>query len=348
MKKIVILGAGAMGSAFSVPCITNNNNVKIFGTHLEDDFIKKIIKNNNYHPSLNINISKKVKFYKYSYLNREILNEQDLIVIAVNSKGIEWTVNELTKHLHDSKLPHLLLLTKGLSIHNNRYEVLVEKMKRLLIKKNFKKIDITAVAGPCLAGGLANKVHSSVIFANNNIKIANYLKKDIETDFYHISTSTDIIGVEVCAAIKNIYSMIIGASKEISNTVLDKKIKEKNYFNTSAALIKQSLNEMEIIVRHLKGNKKTVYGLAGLGDLYVSSIGGRNSLMGSYIGSGLTYSEAKKNKMKNITVEGAELAFEIGRYIKKDFNKKTMPLMMSMLDVLINDKKLKINWNNFE
>ena len=105
---------------------------------------------------------------------------------------------------------------------------------------------------------------------------------------------------------------------------------------------------MEIIVRHLKGNKKTVYGLAGLGDLYVSSIGGRNSLMGSYIGSGLTYSEAKKNKMKNITVEGAELAFEIGRYIKKDFNKKTMPLMMSMLDVLINDKKLKINWNNFE
>ena len=44
----------------------NNNNVKIFGTHLEDDFIKKIIKNNNYHPSLNINISKKVKFYKYS------------------------------------------------------------------------------------------------------------------------------------------------------------------------------------------------------------------------------------------------------------------------------------------
>ena len=87
--------------------------------------------------------------------------------------------------------------------------------------------------------------------------------------------------------------MIIGASKEISNTVLDKKIKEKNYFNTSAALIKQSLNEMEIIVRHLKGNKKTVYGLAGLGYLYVSSIGGRNSLMGSYIGSGLTYSETE-------------------------------------------------------
>ena len=72
------------------------------------------------------------------------------------------------------------------------------------------------------------------------------------------------------------------------------EVKEKNYLNTASALIKQSIYEMEIFVEHLKGKKETVKGLAGLGDLYVSSGGGRNAKMGSYIGEGLTFSEAKK------------------------------------------------------
>ena len=54
-------------------------------------------------------------------------------------------------------------------------------------------------------------------------------------------------------------------------------VREKNYLNTSSALIKQSIHEMEVFVEHLKGKKETVKGLAGLGDLYVSSGGGRNA-----------------------------------------------------------------------
>ena len=77
---------------------------------------------------------------------------------------------------------------------------------------------------------------------------------------------------------------------------------------------------MEIFVEHLKGRKETVKGLAGLGDLYVSSGGGRNAKMGAYIGEGLTFSEAK-NKNGKITVEGAELAKEIAK-VNKDLIKK--------------------------
>ena len=75
------------------------------------------------------------------------------------------------------------------------------------------------------------------------------------------------------------------------------KLKENNYLNTSAFLISQSLSEMELFVDFLKGNEKTVYGLAGLGDLFVSSQGGRNSKMGEYLGQGMTFKEAKKTKM---------------------------------------------------
>ena len=121
----------------------------------------------------------------------------------------------------------------------------------------------------------------------------------------------------------------------------------KNQNQTGNTLIKQSVQEMEIFVEHLKGKKETVKGLAGLGDLYVSSGGGRNSKMGSYIGEGMIFSEAKKNKMKTVTVEGADLAIEIGEKVNQDFDKKKLPLMLGMINAIINDKKLELDWQYF-
>ena len=94
----------------------------------------------------------------------------------------------------------------------------------------------------------------------------------------------------------------------------------------------------------LKGKKETVYGLAGLGDLYVSAIGGRNSKMGKYLGNGIEYKKAKSEFMPNDTVEGAELALEIGPKILKEFKKEKFPLLMSLLESICYNKKLNINW----
>ena len=176
------------------------------------------------------------------------------------------------------------MLTKGLSIYKNNYELLVDKLKRLLSSKGVSKIDISAVGGPCLASGLANRVHSSVVIANENIKIAKKIADMINTSYYHTSYSEDLNGVEVSAAIKNIFSMAVGTAKGLCSNNASDEIREKNYLNTASALIKQSIYEMEIFVNHLNGKKETVKGLAGLGDLYVSSGGGRNAKMGSYIG----------------------------------------------------------------
>ena len=141
--------------------------------------------------------------------------------------------------------------------------------------------------------------------------------------------------------------MAVGASKGLCGKNISNEIREKNYLNTASALIKQSIYEMEIFVKHLKGKKETVNGLAGLGDLYVSSGGGRNSKMGFYIGQGMSFSEAKKNKMEKITVEGADLVFEIGKKVREDFSEKELPLMISMISAIIDDKKLELNWENF-
>ena len=137
--------------------------------------------------------------------------------------------------------------------------------------------------------------------------------------------------------------MVIGAAPGLNKS----KTKGNLYLNTSAALVKQSIYEMEIFVEFLKGKKETVKGLAGLGDLYVSAAGGRNSKMGGYIGEGIVFSEAKIKKMPNVTIEGAELIFEIGNKVKEDFEEKKLPLMISMINAILNNKKLDIKWKNF-
>ena len=347
MSKIVIIGAGAMGSAFALPCSDNNHDVSIVGTHLENDFIDNLKKNDNFHPGLNIKIDKNIKIHKFEKFSTLLNSEIDLIVLGISSKGIEWVSEEMSKIFKDKQIPKLLMLTKGLSIYNNDYELLVDKLKRLLANKGILKLNVSAVGGPCLASGLANRVHSSVVIANKDIKIAKKIANMLNTNYYHTSFSDDLNGVEVSAAIKNIFSMAVGAAKGLCSKDVSKDVREKNYLNTSSALIKQSIYEMEIFVEHLKGRKETVKGLAGLGDLYVSSGGGRNAKMGSYIGDGLTFSEAKKTKMEKVTVEGADLAKEIGKKVNEDFDEKKLPLMLAMINAIIDDKKLNLNWEAF-
>ena len=81
------------------------------------------------------------------------------------------------------------------------------------------------------------------------------------------------------------------------------------------------------IVSFYSGRPETVYGLAGLGDLYVSVSGGRNSKMGKLLGKGFLYNEAKQKFMKDITVEGAQLAFEIWHNIKPKIDAKVLGLL---------------------
>ena len=342
MANILILGAGSMGTAFSFPCSDNGHSVSIVGTHLENDFIDEIISTRK-HPALDCEVQKNIKFFKFEQLKDEINKKIDLLVIAVVSKGIDWSSNEISKVLKNN-VP-ILILTKGLAIDNNNFEVLAHKMERLLKKNGVKEVNISAAGGPCLAKNLANKAHTAVVFANNDIKIAEKISKLVSTDYYHVSISDDVIGVETCAAIKNIFSMAVGASQGLCDA---KKLKEKNYLNTAAALMQESIYEMITFVEKLKGKKETVIGLAGIGDLYVSADGGRNSKMGEYLGQGMKFQEAKKIKMPNITVEGADLALEIGAKIKKDFDTKTLPLMISMIDTICEEKPLKINWKNFK
>jgi glycerol-3-phosphate dehydrogenase (NAD(P)+) len=183
-----------------------------------------------------------------------------------------------------------------------------------------------------------------VVLANEDIEIVKKIGSIISTKYYSTEYSDDLIGVEVCAATKNIYSMLIGASEGLSSEEQSDDIKKKYYLNTAASLVYKAVSEMKNLTKKLNGKPETAYGLAGLGDLHVSSAGGRNSKMGFYLGQGHTFSDAKENYMKEVTVEGADLAFAIGPKIIKEFDKKEFPLLIGMIECICENKKLKIVW----
>jgi len=316
MKKILIIGGGAMGSAFSVPCLENKNKVTITEPY-NKIFIKNLSSKQKFHPSLKLNLPKKLQYRKYS---KDILKEKfDLIVIALSLAGIDF----IGKELKDLKIKTpLLVLTKGLKYDKKRKKLLTISG---LLKNNYNVANVSVLKGPCLAKELARKNKTSVVIANKNIKIAKWIGKQISTKYYLTEFSRDVIGVEICSAIKNIYAMVIGSGQNL---------------NAASDLFQKSVNEMKFLIKYFKGDQSTILGLAGIGDLYVSAVGGRNSKMGDFLGKGFTFAAAKKKFMPKDTVEGEQLAREIAPYILKKINKKKIPLMINLLKTILYNKKI--------
>ena len=318
MKKILVIGGGAMGSAFTIPCLENKNDVTITEPYSKK-FIRDLSSGKKFHSALKVKLSKKLKFKKFS---KNLLREKfDLIVIALSLPGIDFIGKELKDN--NVKTP-ILVLTKGLKY--------VKKSNRILtISEHLRKVsgtrNISVLKGPCLAKELARKNQTSVVIANKRINFAKKIGKRISTKYYLTEFSKDVIGVEVCSAIKNIYSMIIGAGQSL---------------NISSNLFQKSIIEMRYLTKYFKGKEETTLGLAGTGDLYVSAAGGRNSKMGNYLGKGYTFKTAKKKFMPNDTVEGEQLVREIAPFVLKKIDKSKVPLMVNLIRTIIKNKKLKI------
>ena len=320
MKKVLIIGAGAMGAAFSFPLLDNNNKVTLTEPY-NAKLLNKLINKRKFHPSLKITLPKKLLIKRFS--SQLLFEKWDLIVVAVSSVGIEL-VKKYLKNLN--KKTYLLILTKGLKFDRKIKKIIT--MSEQLDLRN-KKLNISVLKGPCLAKELARKIKSYTVIANKNVRIARQIGKLVSAKYYKTEYSSDVRGIEFSSAIKNIYSMVIGSG-------------EGN--NTSSALFRKSFDEMEYLIQHFKGKKDTVRGLAGLGDLYVSAVGGRNSKMGEYLGKGFSFKNAKNRFMTNDTVEGADLAYEIAPYILNKINKKKIPLMIALLNAITKNKKLNINY----
>ena len=135
MSKIVIIGAGAMGSAFAVPCLDNNHNINIVGTHLENDFIESLKKNANLHPGLKIQIPKQIKIFKFEKFTELLNSNVDLIVLGISSKGIESVTTVLPPSSILDQFNELVTPLFLMWINNSKKNTIFSDLRSTLLPK---------------------------------------------------------------------------------------------------------------------------------------------------------------------------------------------------------------------
>jgi glycerol-3-phosphate dehydrogenase (NAD(P)+) len=348
MAKTLVLGAGVMGSAFSLLLADCGHEVNLVGTHLDGDIIRGI-RQNAVHPKLGVKLPNGVVPLTHDQLGEALRERPDLIVFGVNSAGVKWANQQMGQWLRKS-IP-IIMLTKGLAVRNGEIVILPQVVRQDLQRFGIEDVPVGAVAGPCIAGELAARRDSSVVITHPDAKLLDWLLDLVSVSYYHARPNTDIVGVEVCAALKNFYAIGVG----YANGRLKLEGRAQNdarMHNLSAGLFVQALLEIRYFLGCLGGEAESVFGLAGAGDLYVTCQGGRNSRLGQFLGAGLSYSEAKNSHMAEDTIEGAELALTIAPALTRLLNRQrleraALPLGLAIMDAVCDDIPMQIPWDRF-
>jgi glycerol-3-phosphate dehydrogenase (NAD(P)+) len=337
-----------MGSGFSFPLADMGHTVHLVGTHLDRAWIEGIRKD-GVHPKLKLKLHERVIPYTHDQLAGALQRRPELIVLGVNSLGVDWAIETLGPLLEDP--PPIVMLTKGLRARHGTLDVFPVIVRDGLAGYGLKDVAVGGVAGPCIAGELAMRRDSSTIITYADAAMAERIAKFVTAPYYHARPSSDLIGVEVCAGFKNLYTLAVGypagyLSKQ--NEPAD----GPRMHNLAASLFAQSIREICFIVNFLGGTPASPLGLPGVGDLYVTCQGGRNMRIGYLFGRGERFSQARKDLSPTETIEGAQFADAVGPTLEAWFasgriDKRDMPLAAAMIDAVCHDAPLVIPWTLF-
>ena len=313
--KITILGAGNMGTALATTL--NEKKYEVILWSIEEDVVIDINNNNlnsKYLPNIKLNENIKATLdLKYALI------KSDIAVFSVPS-NILRSVAEQTKNLI-SKNTIIMELSKGIEEKSNK------RMSEIL--EEYFDNPIVCVGGPSIANELAKKIPTFVIYASKDKKALDLCKEVFSTDYYHINTSDDVVGVELGGTLKNIIAIIAGISDGLGYGV-----------NTKAGIISNGLEELSRVCKIMGGKEKSMYSLAGLGDLVVTCMSedSRNRKFGEAIGRGQNKEEAKKDIYQ--VVEG-EKAIKIIYNLIKD-KKEDFPLLEKVYRIVVLGEEPKI------
>lgn len=334
MSKITIIGAGAMGSALAIPLIKNKHEVRLWGTELDDGIIKALLAGES-HPKHKHLLPSAVKPFKEKDL-AAAMKDTDIVIMAITSDALGMIFERIVPYL----LPGMIIgsVSKGFDFSaNNKVVLLPDILKERLPEYLTDTISFVFIGGPCKAIEVVWESPTSVTYSSTSLVAAKQLQDTLMTDVYRIEVNTDVIGTEICAAMKNAYAVGLGIAEGF------KKRKGLLHNNTKSALFTFAVAEMGILSQALGGTLASVYGLPGMGDLEVTGEAGRNRTLGEVIGEGLTASQATaKMKAKGITVEGYP-AIRFGYLLAKQLEneKKLMvsdlPLLTGLYKILYED-----------
>lgn len=340
MSVITIIGAGQMGSALTFPAVENGHEVRLVGTHLDREIIDGLRKN-DYHKTLKTTLYEKVIYYQLEELD-QALKGTDVVIGGVSSFGVDWFGTEILPKLPDGM--EVITVTKGMINEVDGTLVPYPYYWQRMLPAG-KKLSLNAIGGPCIALKLANHDQTHVAFCGEDIHVLRKFKKLLETDYYHISLSTDIMGVECAVALKNGYAMATATAIGMEELRED----GMKLYDAQAMLFGQSVKEMSRLLEVVGGKQKNL--IHGIGDLYVTVFNGRSRRMGICLGKGIPYEEAKE-MLAGETVEAVVIAQRTAQAVRDMASRgvvdaRDYPLLLHIDDVITRGAKLDIPWELF-
>ena len=347
MGTVTIVGAGMMGSAMSWPLADNGHDVRLVGTPLDGEIIQRLGED-GHHLTLDRLVPPNVRPYPVDRLEGALAGA-DLVISGVSSFGVDWFAAAVGPQLKAGQ--PVLAVTKGLEDQPNGDLWILPEVLRARFPPHLREdASLNAIGGPCIAHELAARRHTGVVFAGNDPTVLRWLRDQLETPYYHISLSTDLVGVEVCAAMKNAYALGVGLAVGMMEAAGPDGLAQM--YNPQAALFGQAVLEMERLLGVLGGGVHNAHWLPGPGDLYVTVFGGRTVRLGKMLGKGIPFMEASQI-MAGVTLESVEITIRVARALPKLaarglLDLEDFPLLLHLDEIINQAKPVDIPWERFQ
>lgn len=343
MAVITIIGAGMMGSALAFPARENGHTVRLVGTHLDRDIIDAC-RTTGRHPKFDRDFPAGLSYHQIEEVDAAIAGS-DLIIGGVSSFGVDWFAEQVLPRIPEST--PVITVTKGLvDLPDGSLITYPEYWRRKLAEQGLRR-NLNAIGGPCTSYELVAHDQTEVSFCGDDLEVLEFLKKTMATDYYHISITTDVTGIESAVALKNGYALGIALTIGLNQKANGN---DELHFNSQAAVFGQATREMTKLLDFQKA--LTLNNLCvGAGDLYVTVYGGRTRLVGILLGRGLTIDEAKA-ELKGVTLESLVVAERVARAVRLNIEKgilsaENFPLLLHIDEIITQGKPVNIPWESF-
>ncbi|MCM1058141.1 MAG: NAD(P)-dependent glycerol-3-phosphate dehydrogenase [Firmicutes bacterium] len=329
MAKVSILGGGSWGIALAVLLHKNGHRVTVWSA-LEAEI--EMLQSNHEHKMLpGVRLSEDTLF---TTDDREAVEGQDLLVMAVASSFTRRTANRLAK-----------LVAAGQKILNVAKGIEDESLMTLseIIEQEIPQADVAVLSGPSHAEEVGRGIPTTIVVGAKSKATAEYIQNLFMNEVFRVYISPDILGMELGGALKNVVALAAGIADGLGYGD-----------NTKAALITRGITEIARLGTAMGGRFETFCGLTGIGDLIVTcaSMHSRNRRAGILIGQGKTMKEAMDQVQ--MVVEGVYSAkaamglarkYDVQLPIIEQVNAilfEGKPADSAVKDLMLRDKKVEV------
>ena len=348
MAKVVIIGSGLMGTAMAWPLRDNGHEVHLVGSILDDDIIRTC-KETRFHTPLRRTLPEGVIPWYFSE-SETPLEGADIIVSGVSSRGVDWITGVLAERARPGQ--RIIGITKGLRVDaTGTIHTFPEVIGAGLPAEIRDSVILAAIGGPCIAGELAGRRQTCVMFGSSDLEAAGELAEVFRTPYYHISPTDGLMSLEIGVALKNAFTVAVGIAYGLLEQESSPDEAQANMHNTAAAMFAEGCYEIGRILSIAGGDQSMAMTLPGAGDLYVTCVGGRTITLGRLIGSGKSYSEARAI-LEGVTLESVEIITEIAKALAIwDQHGVTcpddLPLLRMLISIIVHDRPYEIPFDRF-